>query len=292
MAVRVNDVWPTGSTRCGFSTDTRTTVNNVWTVGDEVALWVQDESKGIYSYHVTDSQLGTMTGNYYWSNKDVPLTIQAVYPYRAVNESRTNLDNIPWSVQQEQDENDGYEKSDLLCSNQLSGVYYGNSVMLFFYHQTAKIVVNVKQDGLPESISDTTGDISLTIGEGDLLTMDGSFTLPTAAGSDNRWLGTWTLGSAKGSIKPHLATTPTTGNFATYEALVIPQDVVTGSKLLTFTAGKDGTSYGTFYYTLQKDANWKAGYVYTYNITIPNPTTQSSISPARMEVTAIEAQPQ
>ena len=60
--------------------------------------------------------------------------------------------------------------------------------------------------------------------------MDGSFTIPTAAGSDNRWLGTWTLGRTKGSIKPHLATTKPEGCFATYEALVIPQDVTAGSE--------------------------------------------------------------
>ena len=136
------------------------------------------------------------------------------------------------------------------------------------------------------SIGATADDISLTIGEGGILTMDGSFTIPTAAGSDNRWLGTWRTGSTKGSIKPHLATTPETGNFATYEALVIPQDMTAGTRLLTFTAEKDGTSYGPFtrlltftaekdgtsygpfYYTLQNNAEWKAGYVYTCDITV------------------------
>ena len=41
-----------------------------------------------------------------------------------------------------------------------------------------------------------------------------------------------------------------------------------GTRLLTFTAEKDGTSYGPFYYTLQNNAEWKAGYVYTYDITV------------------------
>lgn len=44
--------------------------------------------------------------------------------------------------------------------------------------------------------------------------------------------------------------------------------MATGTKLLTFTAEKDGTSYGPFYYTLKGDAKWQAGYVYTYDITI------------------------
>ena len=127
-------------------------------------------------------------------------------------------------------------------------------------------MVNIKSDGLPESIGATADDISLTIGEG--LALDGTFTLPTAADGNGRWLGTWTTGSTKGSIKPHLATTPETGNFASYEALVIPQDVTAGTRLLTFTAEKDGKAYGPFYYTLKDNAKWQAGYVYTYDITI------------------------
>ena len=41
-----------------------------------------------------------------------------------------------------------------------------------------------------------------------------------------------------------------------------------GTRLLTFTAEKDGKAYGPFYYTLKGDAKWQAGYVYTYDITI------------------------
>ena len=35
-----------------------------------------------------------------------------------------------------------------------------------------------------------------------------------------------------------------------------------------FTAEKDDTGYGPFYYMLQNDTEWKAGYKYTYNVTI------------------------
>ncbi len=245
--------------------DTRATVDGDWTVDDEVALWVQDESQGIYRYHVTDSR-GSMTGNYYWSNKDVPLNIQAIYPYRAVGEGSTNLSNISWSVEKAQNEDKGYDGSDLLCSELISASG-GYVPYINFYHQTAKIVVNVKQDGLPASINAGPNDITLTIGESDILTLNGTFT-PTKSGSSDGWFGTWRLGSTQGSITPHLATTTPTGCFATYEALVIPQNVSAGTRLFTFTAEKNGTSYGTFHYALQNDANWQAGYVYTYDITI------------------------
>ena len=123
---------------------------------------------------------------------------------------------------------------DLLCSESKT-VSFAQTPALTFYHQTAKVVVNIKRNGLPESISVTPGDISLTIGEGDILALDGKFTLPKAADADGRWLGTWTPGTTKGSIS---------------------------------TAEKDDTGYGPFYYMLQNDTEWKAGYKYTYNVTV------------------------
>lgn len=242
------------------SADTRATVDNRWNGNETIALQVTDgDGTEWYDYTVDDK--GNLSGEYYWT-KPSPIAVQGICPnIMAGNNDRT------WSVKSDQSRDADYQSGDLLCSES-KAVSFGQTPALTFYHQTTKIVVNIKSDGLPESIGATADDISLTIGEGGILTMDGSFTIPTAAGSDNRWLGTWRTGSTKGSIKPHLATTPETGNFATYEALVIPQDMTAGTRLLTFTAEKGGTSYGPFYYTLQNNAEWKAGYVYTYDITV------------------------
>lgn len=242
------------------SADTRATVDNRWNGNETIALQITDgNGTEWYDYMVDDK--GNLSGDYYWT-KPGSITVQGLYPNIMVESN-----GWTWGVEEDQSSDADYQSGDLLCSES-KAVSFGQTPALTFYHQTAKIVVNIKSDGLPESIGATPGDIYLTIGEGDILTMDGSFSLPTAADSDDRWLGTWASGSTKGSIKPHLATTPATGNFATYEALVIPQDVATGTKLLTFTAEKDGTSYGPFYYTLKGDAKWQAGYVYTYDITI------------------------
>lgn len=242
------------------SADTRATVDNRWNGNETIALQVTD-GNGMEWYDYTVDDKGNLSGDYYWTNPS-SITVQGLYPNIMVKNN-----DWTWSVEEDQSSDEAYQSGDLLCSES-KAVSFAQTPALTFYHQTAKVVVNIKQEGLPTSIGATTDNISLTIGEGDILTMDGSFSLPTAADSDDRWLGTWASGSTKGSIKPHLATTPATGNFATYEALVIPQDVATGTKLLTFTAEKDGTSYGPFYYTLKGDAKWQAGYVYTYDITI------------------------
>lgn len=242
------------------SADTRATVDNRWRGNETIALQVTD-GNGTEWYDYTVDDKGNLSGEYYWT-KPSPITVQGLYPNIMVENN-----DWTWSVEEDQSSDADYQSGDLLCSESKT-VSFAQTPALTFYHQTAKVVVNIKRNGLPESIGATPGDISLTIGEGDILALSGTYTLPTAAGSDNRWLGTWTTGSTKGSIKPHLATTQATGNFATYEALVIPQDVMAGTRLLIFTAEKDGTSYGPFYYTLQNNAEWQPGYVYTYDITI------------------------
>lgn len=242
------------------SADTRATVDNRWNGNETIALQVTDgDGTEWYDYTVDDK--GNLSGEYYWT-KPSPITVQGICPnIMAGNNDRT------WSVKSDQSRDADYQSGDLLCSESKT-VSFAQTPALTFYHQTAKVVVNIKSDGLPESIGATPGDISLTIGEGDILALDGAFTLPKAADADGRWLGTWTTGATKGSISPHLASTPATGCFATYEALAIPQTVTAGTRLLAFTAKKGTTVYGPFYYTLQKDAEWKPGHVYTYDITI------------------------
>ena len=242
------------------SADTRATVDNRWNGNETIALQVTDgDGTGWYDYMVDDK--GNMSGDYYWT-KPGSITVQGLYP-NIMAESN----DWTWSVEEDQSSDADYQSGDLLCSES-KAVSFGQTPNLTFYHQTAKVVVNIKSDGLPESIGATADDISLTIGEGGILALEGKFTLPTAADGDGRWLGTWTTGATKGSISPHLASTPATGYFATYEALVIPQNVTAGTRLLAFTAKKGTTVYGPFYYTLQKDAEWKPGHVYTCDITI------------------------
>ena len=242
------------------SADTRATVDNRWNGNETIALQVTDGDGTEWYEYKTDGE-GKLSGNYYWT-KQGSITVQGLYPNITVENN-----GLTWSVEEDQSSDADYQSGDLLCSESKT-VGFAQTPALTFYHQTAKVVVNIKQEGLPESIDATPGDIYLTIGEDDILTMVGTFTLPTAADGDGRWLGTWTTGATKGSISPHLASTPATGCFATYEALAIPQTVTAGTRLLAFTAKKGTTVYGPFYYTLQKDAVWKPGHVYTYDITI------------------------
>ena len=252
------------------SADTRATVDNQWNGNETIALQVTDgDGTEWYDYTVDDK--GNLSGEYYWT-KPSPITVQGLYPNIMVeNNDRT------WSVEEDQSRDADYQSGDLLAS-ELTNVNYGSTAHLTFRHQTAKVVVNVSREGLPDAIGATAQDISLGIGEDENILMDGTFTLPTGGSG----YGTWTPGTTEGSITPHLSGTAADGCVATYEALVIPQTIRSGAWLLTFNATKDDASYGPFYYMLQKDTEWKAGYKYTYNVTITLYGLQVSVDTGSM----------
>ena len=117
------------------SADTRATVDNRWNGNETIA----------HDYTVDDK--GNLSGEYYWT-KPSPITVQGLYPnIMAGNNDRT------WSVKSDQSRDADYQSGDLLCSES-KAVSFGQTPALTFYHQTAKIVVNIKSDGLPESIEE------------------------------------------------------------------------------------------------------------------------------------------
>ena len=252
------------------SADTRATVDGTWETGETVALQVTD-GDGTQWYDYTVDDRGNLSGEYYWT-KPCSITVQGLYPNIMAENN-----GLTWSVAADQSSDADYQSGDLLAS-EVTNVNYVSTAHLTFRHQTAKVVVNVSREGLPDAIGATVQDISLGIGEDENILMDGTFTLPT----DDSGYGTWTPGTTEGSITPHLSGTAADGCVATYEALVIPQTIRSGAWLLTFNATKDGTGYGPFYYMLQKDTEWRAGYKYTLNVTITLYGLQASVDTGSM----------
>ena len=233
---------------------TRASVDNYWDEGEKVALKVDGDDK-TYTY-ITEGLWGeNLFGDYYWKGT-APITVQGFYPFEAAAVTE-------WKVESQQDIEENYQGGDLLVS-QKESVSFGDNASLTFYHQTAKVVVNVKQQGL---LFEGWEDATITLDIGSDLTLNGTFTPPTGADANGRWIGTWIPGSKKGNITP-CEVENADGCVATYEALVIPQDVSAGTQLLTFNVTKGGIHYGPLRYTLENDITWKPGYEYTYDINI------------------------
>lgn len=223
---------------------TRATVDNTWSGGETVAL--QINAGGWLNY--TADASGNLTGNdYYWQNTD-PVTVQGICPATAAG-------STTWSVESDQSSYRNYQSGDLLATG-VTTVNYGNAANLTFRHQTAKLVVNIV-DGpiVPDNPEVTVGNNNLAL--------TGTFTKPSSGSS----FGTWTPGAQTGSITPYRLSYPNTVAGKTikvsYAALVIPQILDAGTKLISILI--NGQLYT---YKLPLDITWKPGCVYTYTITV------------------------
>ena len=223
---------------------TRATVDNTWSGGETVAL--QINAGGWLDY--TADASGNLTGNdYYWQNTD-PVTVQGICPATAAG-------STTWSVESDQSSYRNYQSGDLLATG-VTTVTYGSAANLTFRHQTAKLVVNIV-DGpiVPDNPEVTVGDNNLAL--------TGTFTKPSSGSS----FGTWTPGAQTCSITPYrlsyLNTVAGKTIKVSYAALVIPQILDAGTKLISILI--NGQLYT---YKLPLDITWKPGCVYTYTITV------------------------
>ena len=223
---------------------TRATVDNTWSGGETVAL--QINAGGWLDY--TADAYGNLTGNdYYWQNTD-PVTVQGICPATAAG-------STTWSVESDQSSYRNYQSGDLLAT-EVTTVNYGNAANLTFRHQTAKLVVNIVDGPIVPD------DPEVTVG-GYKLALTGTFTKPSSGSS----FGTWTPGEQTGSITPYRLSYPNTVAGKTikvsYAALVIPQILDAGTKLISILINRQ-----LYTYKLPLDITWKPGCVYTYTITV------------------------
>ncbi|MCD8268125.1 MAG: fimbrillin family protein [Parabacteroides sp.] len=165
-----------------------------------------------------------------------------------------------WSVQADQNANDGYQKSDFLYAPEKEITFADRATAnLAFCHQTARVVINIID--AEATIANTIQHI--TIGTNDNLALSGTYTEPVGVNTT----GTWDISSGtSGTIIPK-EITPNAGYLKSYSALVIPQAMSekTNKKFLAVTL----TDGNTYYYTPEnQDADLVAGQQYTYNITV------------------------
>ena len=226
--------------------DTRATVEGTWEKDNAIILAIGENK---YTYQYGTDNAWTSSTPYFWKEGDDAISVSAYsFGGKATGD---------YAVQADQNADDGYQSSDLLYAPAVE-VAHGEDAELTFYHQTAKVVVNVKNDGY---LSGGTNDnVSMTING---LSTSASFTSPTTQTS-TIWAGTWSNHSNQKDITPHKAET-TSGYAATFEALVIPQTVSAESTLFQFYVG----DVGPFRYTVPtEDIAWETGMVYTYNMTL------------------------
>lgn len=231
------------------------TADGTWTEGDQIAVKVGEEVKE-YSYG--DGATFTVASGdpFYWTSAEETKTVCAWYCGTGYSGSQPET----WSVKSNQNADNGYQQSDFLYAPAKKITFKDDPKSLAFYHQTARVVINIKN---AEAVTKE-GDIkSVVIGDAKNLALSGTYTLPGIGAT----VGTWTPATADpgmGTITPKDITASADGILKTYTALVIPQDMK-GKKFLAVTLSDNQV----YYYTPSgSEANLESGQVYTYNVTV------------------------
>ena len=228
------------------------TVDGNWVKDDEITvLFVSNNATAIYKY-----SNGSFT-----SDNPIDCSGQANNYARAwtnhgVTTSSVSYTPVGWNVQKDQS-GVGYCKSDFLYAQTQGSVGANTPANFTFYHQTAKIVVHVRNSGIVVGKS----GLGMTVGNGNIY-INGEL------GSVEGGVYEWEQGDTQDTITPYTLGQQRMNDESTslvsFGALVIPQTISEGRTLFTFTVDEQ-----TYTYTVPTGGiTWNAGTEYTYNVTI------------------------
>ena len=255
------DSLPEGKYPMTFSTAvegmgiTRATVENTWTGNEKVAVKVGEDVK-LYKPSGNILQAVDVDNLFYWqkNTENVSACYLGTETYVI-----SNILPTEWTMQTDQS-GDGYQQSDFLYAPEKAITFADrNKASLTFYHQTAKVVINIIKNEFVTSADQIT-DVSL---------VNMNRTADYAEPQNGNTTGTWSnFSNPAGGITPKsLAVVPNNPDniLTSYAALVIPQDME-GKRFIRVTV------YGNNYYYISTggEAKLQSGQQYTYNITVKN----------------------
>ena len=250
---------------------TRATVENTWDNTEQVAIQATTTGTGSSDWSEATAYLYKMTdGNptakdaahtHYWQKSGENKLVRA---WHCANGTTSETVPTEWSVKPDQSSETDYQSGDLLFAAPVD-VPFKKSANLNFYHQTAKVVVHVRNAGMVQTGGQTPEMKIMSV------FTKGTFSAPKTAGNSQ---GSWESAGEAEDMTPYSLGTQELSNgqpqteksAASFTALVIPQTIASGQKLFSFTLG--GHDGPLFYYTPQNQQEWESGKLYTYIITV------------------------
>ena len=186
----------------------RSSVDGTWTNGEKVTVQAITKTDDAYNwndavsypYEINNDIPAALTKKetHYWQRSDETKLMRAWY---CADGSTSNTLPDSWSVAANQNETgNGYAESDLLFTAPVE-VKFGSTANLIFYHQTAKIIVNIKKT---EGIDSADQIQSVKIGDNNLA-LSGTYTAPSSTGVTT---GTWLPGPMDKTITPFKLSQP------------------------------------------------------------------------------------
>ena len=251
---------------------TRGTLDGDWegAQGKKVAVMVNGDTKEYTLASFGDYKTATLTSDdpFYWTSTDETKTVEAWYPC---------LTTLPetWEVPADQSAGMPVDK-DFLHACRTISFSSREDAELTFNHLLAKVVINIRQSDYLESYG---GDLSVQLT--DLLTTG------KVTHSEDYFVITiqGDISTGKTSITPHRLDTPADGAFASYEALVIPQNCFTPDRTSAIEVRVGGAIYKVEIYKLTSSSvNFKffANCVHTFNITVKAEGLEVSVDTGSM----------
>ena len=258
-----------------ISAATRATSDDTWDGDETVAVQVD----GVVKNYSADGSGANTTLKaaegvtpFYWKSADETKYISAWYcGDGSTAADKKNATAVPqtWSVQSDQrNQSNGYQESDFLYAPQI-GIDFQGTKSLIFYHQTAKVVVNIRK-----GVANDADKVTVTINA----VKDGVFTTPL---TNNCGLSAKTGVNPSGINSFRLGTPNTNvifkdeGNaedaLASFQALVIPQTLGSNTPIEIKIDG-----YDTFKYTPTETL--AGGTQYTYNLTIDGKEVKATVT--------------
>lgn len=226
------------------------TVDGNWVKDDEITvMFMGNNATAIYKY-----SNGSFT-----SDNPINCNGQTAFARAWTNYGvTTGISGMPdqWKVETNQS-GEGYRQSDFLYANTLQyEVGAGTPANFTFYHQTAKIVVHVRNSGI------VAGKTGLCMKVGD----DNICIYGNVSPVDETMI--WSQPDTPSTITPYnlgqQRMNDESTSLVSFGALVIPQTISEGQTLFTFTVDEQ-----TYTYTVPTGGiTWNAGTEYTYNVTI------------------------
>lgn len=262
---------------------TRGTADDKWDGGEEVAVQVD----GVVKKYVAVGYDKNATlkpadpdNAFYWQNTKDTKQVSAWYlgtGYNSDPPTRTNP-KWEWSVQSNQNNNNGYQQSDFLYAPETTCSFGGTS-SLTFSHKTAKVVINIRKYGVATDDEDIESITILgTMLTGKTYEKDGELKFAGQGDSSRESITPYKL-IARNEVSFE-ADKPAETALASFQALVIPDNAIQQISIEIKMKG-----YAPFKYKLDVQGTpnkWESGMQYTYNLTIKGSEVTATVTSTEM----------
>ena len=242
-------------------TGTRSTVDGNWQNALSVAVQVGGENGPVKEYKVastsgngaklTCSTLTEADTQFWWTSSNESKTVRAWYPY-----SETVPEDWPVSLTQTEET---LKKEDFMMTDGQVTVSLNNP-QIAFSHLLAKVEINLMRSEYLQNASEVNVSLPEMYMTGTL--RDLSSSRPSIVNNN--------VENADKEIIPYRLPSANDGCYASYQALVIP-DEVAGNKVINVVV--DGVTYKSSIW-----ATYNPRYRYTYNITVQEKGLEVSVS--------------